>query len=79
VENQWPEADPLRSMKFRGRVLQSVFAHPIYRQVVSMVIEDEWGKNAITQKDAAGAEKANDDNSGLKRGGEPDIARREEP
>jgi len=77
VETSRPEADQSKSMKFRGRVLESVFASPIYRQVVASVIEKEWGSSRVNRKTATPAEKTNDENREIVPEEEQDTGRRE--
>jgi len=59
-------------VKLRGRVLESVFADPIYRQVLASVVEKEWGSDRINrERTAASSEETNKDKSDAEQDSDP--------
>jgi hypothetical protein len=59
-------------VKLRGRVLESVFADPIYRQVLASVVEKEWGSDRMNrERTAASSEETNKDKSDAEQDSDP--------
>lgn len=54
-------------LKLRGRVLESIFIDPVYRQALANIIQKEWNSGPIKQdRIAALPEETSKDNDGAK-------------
>ena len=57
-------------LRLRGRVLESIFTDPVYRQALANIIQKEWNSGPIKQdRSAALPEETAKDNAGAKQSG----------
>ena len=54
-------------LRLRGRVLESIFTDPVYRQALANIIQNEWNSGPIKQdRIAALPDETSKDNDGAK-------------